>query len=206
VTGFFRGLSNRKSFSALVCAYYHIYAAMEKALDEAGDESVRTMDFPQLRRSETLEADMAYFFGPSWQTQPASPATLAYCAHIQEMSKRDPYLLVAHQYTRYLGDLFGGQMMGGMAARSLQLEDGQGITFYRFEGIPNNSEFIENWYLRLNALPLSAEQKASIVDEGNLVFQLNIALLEELEGNGALTALKFALDSLGRYVKSKLFK
>ncbi|KAJ1424843.1 hypothetical protein B484DRAFT_331073 [Ochromonadaceae sp. CCMP2298] len=206
VTGFFRGLSNRKSFSALVCAYYHIYGAMEKALDESGDENVRAMDFSQLRRMEQLRADMAYFFGPSWQSQPASPATAAYVAHIEEIAKNKAYLLVAHQYTRYLGDLFGGQMMGGMASRSLKLEDGQGITFYKFDGIPNNGEFIEAWYGKLNALALSEEQRAEVVEEGNLVFALNIDLLEELEGNGVITALRFALDSLGRYLRSKLFK
>ena len=94
--------------------------------------------------------------------------------------------------------------MGNMASRSLKLEDGQGITFYKFVDIPNNGEFIEAYYAKLNALSLSVEQRAAIVDEGNLVFALNIDLLEELEGNGALTAFKFAIDSFGQYLKSKL--
>lgn len=204
VTGFLRGLSNRKSFSALVCAYYHIYFAMEKALTETTDESVRAMDYRELRRGEQLRADMEFFFGPSWQSQPASPATTAYVKHIETVAKTAPYLLLAHQYTRYLGDLFGGQMMGNMASRSLQLDDGQGITFYKFDNIPSNSEFIEAYYAKLNALDLSVEQRAAVVDEGNLVFALNIDLLEELEGNGAYTAFKFAIDSLGQYLKSKL--
>jgi len=38
---------------------------------------------------------------------------------------------------RYLGDLFGGQMMSGMATKSLGLEQGNGVAFYRFTGIPD---------------------------------------------------------------------
>ena len=49
-------------------------------------------------------------------------------------------------YTRYLGDLFGGQMMSGMATRSLKLEGGEGVEFYRFPDITDNKAFIEEWY------------------------------------------------------------
>ena len=52
-----------------------------------------------------------------------------------------PELLVAHQYTRYLGDLFGGQMMGGMARSSLKLDDALGTLaaaiFLFFQQRPN---------------------------------------------------------------------
>jgi heme oxygenase len=36
-----------------------------------------------------------------------SPASQTYVARVQEVALTQPYLLVAHQYTRYLGDLFG---------------------------------------------------------------------------------------------------
>ena len=38
-------------------------------------------------------------------------------------------------YSRYLGDLFGGQMMSGMATKSLGLEQGKGVAFYKFQDI-----------------------------------------------------------------------
>ena len=76
-------------------------------------------------------------------------------------------------------------MMGGMARRSLSLDDGQGTAFYEFEDIPEAKAFIEAWYSELNRLELSDAQKEAIVDEGNLVFALNIELFDELEGNPA---------------------
>mmetsp|Transcript_10985 Transcript_10985/g.17908 ORF Transcript_10985/g.17908 Transcript_10985/m.17908 type:complete len:298 (+) Transcript_10985:70-963(+) len=205
VTGFFRGLSNRESFGELVCSLYHVYCAMEKALDASTDSNVRTMDYEELRRKAALERDMQFFFGDDWLTRSPSPATREYCAHIERTAQEAPYLLIAHQYTRYLGDLFGGQMMGNMATRSLDLGDeGRGIDFYKFPEIPNNKEFIEDWYSKLNELDLTDAQKQAIVDEGNEVFRLNIEILEELEGNGALTAIKFALGSMKRSLQEKL--
>ena len=41
---------------------------------------------------------------------------------------------------------------------------------------------IEAWYGELNKLDLTDAQKEAIVDEGNLVFALNIKLFNELEG------------------------
>jgi heme oxygenase len=55
-----------------------------------------------------------YFYGSDWKTvAKPSAATKKYCEHIKKVGQEQPFLLVAHQYTRYLGDLFGGQMMGG---------------------------------------------------------------------------------------------
>ena len=39
------------------------------------------------------------------------------------------------------------------------------------------------WYKLLNELDLTEEQKQEIVDEANLVFDLNVNILQELEGS-----------------------
>ena len=99
-------------------------------------------------------------------------------------------------YTRYLGDLFGGQMMGGMARRSLGLDAGSGTAFYTFDDVPDSKGFIEEWYSRLNELDLTEAQKQELVDEANLVFALNIEIFEELEGNPAQALWTLARSAL----------
>jgi len=42
-------------------------------------------------------------------------------------------------YTRYIGDLSGGQILKGIAQRSIS--DGQGTAFYEFKDIPNEKQF-----------------------------------------------------------------
>lgn len=117
-------------------------------------------------------------------------------AVLSQVAREEPELLIAHQYTRYLGDLFGGQMMGGMARRSLGLPEGEGTRFYAFADIPAPADFIEGWYARLNELELSEAQKQRIVDEGNLVFALNIEIFDELEGSAAQGVWALLVDSV----------
>ncbi|CAE8583002.1 unnamed protein product [Polarella glacialis] len=184
VTGFFKGLGDKASFSQLVASLYFVYEAMETAFETTADQQVRTLDYPALRRLAAIEEDLAYFYGPDWrsQIQPTAGARL-YAERVAKVAAESPELLIAHQYTRYLGDLFGGQMMGGMAEKSLGLESGSGTSFYRFRDIPDPMAFITEWYTKLNALELSTAEKEAIVDEANLVFRLNIEIFEELEGS-----------------------
>jgi len=63
-------------------------------------------------------------------------------------------------------------MVGGMAAKSLDLSNGGGTSFYECEQIPDIKGFIIEWCGLLNDLDLTAEQNEEIVDEANLVFDL----------------------------------
>lgn len=201
VTGFFKGISKRESYRKLVTSLYFVYTAMESAFDGTDDPNVRALDDPELRRVDALHKDMDYFYGPSWReggliaVEP-SPATKTYVARIKEISEKQPHLLIAHQYTRYLGDLFGGQMMGGMATRSLKLDEGKGVAFYNFDDIPSTKDFIAGWYRRLNGLNLTDQEKMEIVDEANFVFDLNIGVLQELEGSPFAAMWTLAMNSL----------
>ncbi|CAJ1950822.1 unnamed protein product [Cylindrotheca closterium] len=202
VSGFFKGLANRESYGALLKSLYFVYDAMEKAMDESDEYRVQQLDLPALRRVTSLERDLEYFYGNNGDSaksflsnvQP-SPATRTYVARIEQVAKSKPYLLIAHQYTRYLGDLFGGQMMGGMASSTLGLSNGEGTAFYEFDQIPNTQAFITKWYKLLNDLDLTEEQKQEIVDEANLVFDMNVGILQELEGSPIQAFVTLAINS-----------
>ena len=196
ITGFFKGLSTKESYGALLTSLYYVYTAMEESFDETSENNVRALDDKELRRVKALELDLEYFYGADWRSKlNPTGATKKYVERIQEVASNQPYLLVAHQYTRYLGDLFGGQMMGGMATRSLKLDKGKGVAFYTFDDIPKANEFITEWYKRLNELDLTDAQKEEIVDEANLVFCLNIEILEEIEGSAAGAFWSFVWNS-----------
>ena len=197
VSGFFKGIATQSAFANLVSSLYFVYKAMETEFDNTYDASVKALDYTELRRVASLEDDLQYFYGSEWRNviKPTS-ATKKYVARIQEIATTQPELLIAHQYTRYLGDLFGGQMMGGMASKSLGLEPGQGTSFYQFDQINDTKLFIDTWYSNLNKVDLSTEQKEAIVDEANLVFALNIEILEELEGSPLKAMTMLFINSL----------
>jgi heme oxygenase len=90
----------------------------EQAFNDNTNASNRenTMHHPGIGRSHAMMS-CQYFYGSEWKKnknkqammnimQP-TPATQAYVAHVQEVAQTQPYLLVAHQYSCYLGDLFG---------------------------------------------------------------------------------------------------
>lgn len=185
VSGFFRGIATQEAFAQLVASLAFVYEEMERAFDTTDDPHVRALDMPELRRSAALAKDMEYLHGADWRerVQPTA-ATRAYVARIRAIASSDrPWLLIGHQYTRYLGDLFGGQMMAGMARRSLKLpSDGRGTYFYAFDDVGDIKTFIESWYGQLNTLGLDESAQQAIVDEANAVFALNIALFDELSG------------------------
>jgi len=188
VSGFFKGLSTQQAYRNLLTSLYFVYRAMENAFDDDDDVDVRVkaLDDPRLRRLAALEEDMGYFYGSDWQQQiTPSPATAAYVSRINALAsdKQKGFLFVGHQYSRYLGDLFGGQMMGSMARRSLDLTNTDGTAFYEFDEISDTTDFITQWYQTLNRLDLTNSQKEEIVKEANYVFALNIALFDELEGS-----------------------
>eukprot|EP00238_Polyblepharides_amylifera_P010651 CAMPEP_0196579470 /NCGR_PEP_ID=MMETSP1081-20130531/22019_1 /TAXON_ID=36882 /ORGANISM="Pyramimonas amylifera, Strain CCMP720" /LENGTH=245 /DNA_ID=CAMNT_0041899075 /DNA_START=259 /DNA_END=996 /DNA_ORIENTATION=- len=197
VTGFFKGIATKESFAQLVSGLYFVYTAMETSFENTKDADVKALDMPELRRVSSLEKDMEYFYGEDWKIKVQPSASVRkYVERINTVAETEPTLLIAHQYTRYLGDLFGGQMMGGMATRTLKLEDGKGITFYQFDDIPDAKAFIEVWYTKLNALKLTDKQKQDIVDEANLVFALNIELFSELDGSAFSSVFALAWSAL----------
>ena len=90
-----------------------------------------------------------------------------------------------------------------MACDGAEVGDGSaGLAFYAFDEIEDTSLFIREWYEALNALDLDDGARAAIVDEANVVFRLNIAIFDELEGNAAKSALRLALGAL----KDALFR
>ena len=182
VTGFFRGLGSASSFSQLTTGLYFVYEAMERVMDETDCETLKRLDYPELRRLPGLERDMQFFYGAEWRTDASvvpSRAAQAYVDRILEVAAGDePELMVGHLYSRYLGDLFGGQMMSGMASKSLgeRVGDAQGgLAFYDFADISDTKDFITEWYSTLNELDLTDAQREAIVEEANVVFRLNIA-------------------------------
>ena len=125
---------------------------------------------------------MEFYFGPEWQEVPMSDATKAYVNRIHEVSKIDPALLIAHHYTRYLGDLSGGQILRKMATKAMDLPStGEGVKFYVFENIPNAKSFKNIYRSCLDELCISKAKSDAIVREANNVFQLNIHLFQEID-------------------------
>ena len=185
VKGILRGVMDMESFANMQAGMYLVYEAMEEELERHKDHPlVSEVYFEQLRRRQVLEQDMQFLYGDDWREQMRmTPMRQKYIDRIREVGAKDPALLVAHSYTRYLGDLSGGQVIAKIARRSLGLSGPDGLRFFEFEEIEDGKAFKEEYRKRLNELDLDEVRARAIVEEAKRVFALNQALFEELEGS-----------------------
>jgi heme oxygenase len=182
---FLRGVVEKNSYRKLVANFYFVYAAMEEELERHKDHPVVSkVYFPELHRKQTLEQDLAYYYGAGWRDQVApSAAGQKYIDRIRKIANTQPELLVGHSYTRYLGDLSGGQVLKGIAQRAMNLVDGEGTAFYEFDTIADEKAFKATYRQSLDEIDISEADADRIVEEANDAFGLNMTMFQELEGN-----------------------
>jgi heme oxygenase len=182
---FLKGVVEKNSYRKLVANLYFVYTAMEEEMARLRQHPiVSKIYFPELNRKASLEEDLYYYYGSNWREQVApSAATEQYVQRIREVSASAPELLAAHSYTRYLGDLSGGQILKGIAQRGMNLSEGQGTAFYEFKDIPDEKAFKAQYRQAMDELPIDDATADKIVDEANAAFGMNMKLFNELEGN-----------------------
>ncbi len=197
---FLKGTVEKSSYRKLVASLYHVYSAMEMEMERLKDHPiVGKIYFPELNRKNSLERDLHYYFGANWREEVIpSPATQAYVARIHEVAATAPELLVAHSYTRYLGDLSGGQILKGIAVRAMNLQEGEGTAFYHFEAISDEKAFKQLYRQRLDELGVDEATADRIVEEANAAFGMNMKLFQELEGNLIKAIGQLLFNSLTR--------
>jgi heme oxygenase len=182
---FLKGVVEKNSYRKLVANLYFVYSAMEEEMEKHKAHPILSqIYFPALNRKTSLEQDLSYYFGSNWRDEVVlSPAGEAYVQRIREISATAPELLVAHSYTRYLGDLSGGQVLKKIAQNAMNLSKGQGTAFYEFADIADEKEFKNNYRQAMNDLPVDEAAADRIVDEANGAFGMNMKMFNELEGN-----------------------
>ncbi|MCF3104415.1 biliverdin-producing heme oxygenase [Streptomyces roseoverticillatus] len=170
---------------------WFVYRALESTAGSLADDPVAGPFLrPELARTAELERDLAHLGGPDWRSGLTPlPATAQYAARIEECARDWPAGYVAHHYTRYLGDLSGGQIIRGTAEKTWGFaRKGDGVRFYVFEAIGNPAAFKREYRELLDALPVDDLEKQRVVDECKRAFALNTAVFQDLGREFPLTA------------------
>lgn len=178
VTELLSGRVNEQGYVDYLLRLRAIYDALEAAVREHRDNPlVGAVYDPALERLEAIDADLAHW-APGADRVVDSPAVRAYCARFADA----PWggALVAHHYTRYLGDLSGGQAIGRILGRSFDLQ-GEGLAFYDFPMRPK--PYKDAYRDRLDGLGLDGDEIDRVVDEVKLAFSLNQRVFDELAEN-----------------------
>ncbi|WP_432135714.1 MULTISPECIES: heme oxygenase (biliverdin-producing) [unclassified Streptomyces] len=180
-----------KAYTRYTEQLWFVYEALEAGAERlAADPVAGPFIRPELFRLRALERDLAHLRGPGRRSAPtALPATRAYAGRVRECAERWPAGYVAHHYTRYLGDLSGGQFIRDRAERTWGFaRKGDGVRFYVFESIASPAAFKREYRALLDAMPADDMEKQRVVAECRRAFTLNTAVFRALGEEFPLSA------------------
>lgn len=167
------------AFVALQEQAYLFYSALEDAVDAcAGDSRLDAVADRQLDRRAVLAEDLAALGGTVDAV--ALTETAEYVAELQRIGReRDVPALVAHHYTRYLGDLAGGQVIGRLVSRFYGVPE-SATSFYRFPHIAKPKPYRDSYRDTLDAMEFGAGERDRLLVAARQAFAYNSGVFSGL--------------------------
>lgn len=175
------GQLSREAYGELIAQHYFAYVALDGASRSLADDPVAgPFVFPELYREESLIRDLETVYGAGWKSriEPSKP-TRTLVARINQVATW-PGGYIAHHYTRYMGDLSGGQFIRMELQKIYGYQPGGGVDFYLFDEVGSLPRFKNEYRARLDALPVDEAEKQRIIRETKLAYLLNTEVLGEL--------------------------
>lgn len=188
-----RGEATREGYILLLRNLLPAYQAMEQGLSRHGGSPAlgRLVDYA-LDRAPALEADLVALCGDRWrQGIPLLPAAELYAKRIEKAAEGDGTRLIAHAYTRYLGDLSGGRILQRLLARSLDLRPSE-LSFYDFSRFSDLDALKADYRQALDSAGAHAADPQMLIEEGAIAFSLNIDLscaVKAMVSSGSIAAV-----------------
>ena len=173
-----RGRGTVQAYALLLRNLLPVYEALEAELvRHAASPVTGRIVRSELHRSAAIRADLAQLDATDL---PLLPEAIAYLNAIREAGSGSGHPLLAHAYTRYLGDLSGGQIIKKILARSLALPP-EALSFYEFPAIADIPRFKDDYRDALEQAGGAMTAHDVVVEEAATAFQLNITLSQALQ-------------------------
>nr|QCI06164.1 Heme oxygenase [Dicranema revolutum] len=201
VKSFLGGVVDKKSYRKLVANLFFVYSAIEEEMEKHKNHyAIKDIYFPELHRKLSLAQDLEYYYGTNWQKNlEPSIATKEYVNRIHYIGDNKPELLISHAYTRYMGDLSGGQILKKIAKGAMQLSGSEGTAFYDFHSIKDDHVFKKQYRYALDSVSIDEAQIAQIIAEANIAFNLNMRLFQELNSSLIKIMVMLLLNTIGNF-------
>ena len=180
MTKLLAGRLRLEEFVAMQVQLLNVYETLEELGQRHRSDAVAGVFVDDaLVRAPALRADLVALAAlGAHDHHGLTPATQRYCARLRQIAP-DPVAFVAHHYTRYLGDLSGGQYMCRALERHLDLGPDRGSAFFHFEHIDPEAYKVR-YRERLDDAAWSASEHQRFLDEVHLAYALNSDLLESI--------------------------
>lgn len=172
-----RGEASREGYALLLRNLLPAYRAIEQGLERhLHAPGVGVLAQYRLDRAPAIESDLLALYGARWSDDlPLLAAGNLYAQRVAKAAEGDGSRLIAHAYTRYLGDLSGGQILQRLLARSPGLQPAE-LTFYDFPRFSDLDALKADYRKALDHAGVVAADRRAVVEEAAIAFSLNIDL------------------------------
>ena len=183
--GFIKRIVDGNASTESYCEYLFNLSAMYKCIESTLNENVDNdviKDFVtlELYRSDLIEKDLEFLVGDKTESMELLPSTIAFVNRINDLRESNPELVVAHAYTRFLADLFGGRTFESILGKKYNIPT-EGLNYYSCDKIKDIRSYVMNYGSKLNAIDLDDDSKNSFINEISNSYIYNIAISTELE-------------------------
>jgi heme oxygenase len=177
ISDILHGIASRDGYVLLLRNLLPAYRGIESGIDRhRNSPGLALLAKHRLERARAIESDLAALCGADWNRRiPMLPAGEAYASRIAQAAEGDGTRLIAHAYTRYLGDLNGGSILARLLAKTLGLRPVE-LSLYDFSGFADAAALKQDYREALDQAGAVATDPASVIEEGAVAFSLNIAL------------------------------
>lgn len=160
-------------------ALYPVYNTLETVLKKNRKDPILSIfDHRKLDRSERILHDLAtYGVDPVLDPSPL-PCVQDYVACVADTDGSTPRVLAYH-YTRYMGDMIGGQVIARSMKEKYGMSD-DSLTCYDFKELGDLHHYRKNYKILIELLPWSDEEREQFVDEIKTAYKINAVLFEQL--------------------------
>ncbi|GAA1850569.1 heme oxygenase (biliverdin-producing) [Brevibacterium marinum] len=177
------GRLDAHAYALLLTQYEVIYESLEqKSRDFSDDPVFAPFHDAHLQRHERIRSDLreltsSAVHGLADDDLPVTRAARAYADRLDRLER--PEQVIAHHYTRYLGDLSGGQAIGALMGRHYSLPP-HALSMWDFSALGKTKPYKDAYRRRLDEIAGTDGAEQLVIDETMTAFTLNGDLLAEL--------------------------
>ena len=182
MTALLAGDLSLAAYADLLVQLRPVYAALERGAEHLATSELAPLLAPGLARSTRLEQDLTALADHGVATDhEVTDAAVAYAARITAIAEDWPAGYLAHHWTRYLGDLAGGQAIRRVLRTAYDLPADGGTAFFDFPDLPPAPHFRGAYRQAMDALPWSDREAAAAADEAANAFRHNRTVFAALD-------------------------
>lgn len=184
-TGFIKRIVDGNACKDSYAEYLFNLSAMYKAIEDTieknvSNEVIKNFSTKELYRYELIKKDLEFLLGDKLDDMTLLPSTKAFIERVEEIDKTNPELIIAHAYTRFIADLFGGRTFISLLSVNYKIPK-EGLNYYNCDQIKDIRSYVMNYASKINNINLSEELENKLINEVSNAYIYNLAISCELE-------------------------